>query len=200
MGMRLRRGYLGASRSPDMNWCQSSIVFVVSLMTQTVLSKSLLGGTMTDEAKFNRFSISLKDFEKSRTFLKEANGHEYGSLVHEALVFAAIICYFRPFTQNEGSGKASAASQLQLSDFESLTSEESTIHEKCKELRNKALAHAEFRYYPTHLNFDTGMISSTWFSLVGKAPDLGMLAALIEKLIQQCRNKRADYVEKVRST
>jgi|CXWL01.1.fsa_nt_gi hypothetical protein len=155
---------------------------------------------MTDEAKFNRFSISLKDFEKARMFLREANKHEYGSVVHEALVFAAIICYFRAFTQNEKSRSASAATQLLRSDFEHLTPEEWSIHHKCEELRNKALAHSEFKYYPTRLNLDTGMISSTWFSLVGQVPDLGKLAALIENLIQQCRNKRADYVWKVRST
>ncbi len=155
---------------------------------------------MTDEAKFNRFSISLKDFEKAHTFLGEANKHEYGSVVHEALVFAAIICYFRPFTRNEKSRSASAVSQLQLSDFGSLMPEELSIHQKCEELRNKALAHSEFKYHPTRLNLDTGMISSTWFSLVGQVPDLGKLAALIEKHIQQCRNKRADYVWKVRPT
>lgn len=154
---------------------------------------------MTDEAKFNRFSISMKDFEKANTFLNEARNHSFGSVVHEALVFAAIICYYRPFSPNERDPNSAAASQLTLSDFSPLTSEETRVHEKCKELRNKALAHSEFKYHPTSLDIDSGVISSALFSLVGQAPDLARLAELISKLTEQCHNKRADYVWKVRA-
>lgn len=153
---------------------------------------------MTDEAKFNRFSISLKDFEKTVDFLEEAKKHPINSIVHEALVFAAIVCYFRPFSPNEKKdSRAPAASQLSLSDF-SLLSDELVIHEKCKELRNKALAHAEFKYHSTHLDPETGFISSTLFSLVGIAPNLAKLAELAQKLIKECLNKRADFVWKIR--
>lgn len=155
---------------------------------------------MTNEAKFNRFSISLKDFEKSISFLREAKKHPISSIVHEALVFAAIVCFYRPFSPNEKGQKAPAMSHLSLSDFSPLSKDESAIYETCKELRNKALAHSEFKYYPTHLNPDTGMVSSTWFGFIGKGPNLAKLSALIEKLIKQCRNKRADYVLKVSRT
>lgn len=153
---------------------------------------------MISEAKFNRFSIALKDFEKANEFLNEARRHEYGSLIHEALMFSAIVCYFRPFTNNEKDPNSKAASRLELSDFESLSNSELKIHEACKELRNKALAHAEIKHHPTSLNRDTGGISTAIFSLVGKAPDLEALQELIDKFIEQCRNRRADYVHGVR--
>lgn len=153
---------------------------------------------MIDQAKFNRFSIALKDFEKAEAFLAEAKNHQYGSLIHEALVFSAIICYFRPFTHNEKDPNSAAAPKLGLSDFPPLSPDELCIHEICKELRNKALAHAEIKYHPTRLNRETGVISSAIFSLVGKVPDLEGLSELIRKFIMQCHNKRADYVHAVR--
>ena len=154
---------------------------------------------MTDEAKFNRFSISLQDFQKTVEFLAEAKNHQFGSLVHEALVFSAIVCYYRPFSPNERAPNPPAASQLSLSDFSPLSANELSIHETCKELRNKALAHAEFKYHPTGLDRETGVISSALFSLVGRAPDLEALASLAQKLVTECHNKRADYVRKVRA-
>ena len=93
---------------------------------------------MIDEGKFHRFSISLKDFEKAKAFLAEARNHQYGGLLHEALVFSAIICYVRPFSINEKDPNAAAASRLTLSDFTPLSPDELRIHKTCKELRNKA--------------------------------------------------------------
>jgi hypothetical protein len=159
---------------------------------------------MIDEQKLNRYSISLQDFSKAEGFLAEAKKHEYGGLAHEALVFTAIICYCRPFSPNEkktkaGEPEAKASSSLNLDDFSALSPMELNIHERCIELRNKALAHAEFKYHPTSLDMDTGAISSTVFSLVGKVPDLDLLSRLIEALIEQCRNRKADYVFQVRS-
>ena len=158
-----------------------------------------LGAKVTDEAKFNRFSISLKDFERAVEFLAEAKKHQINSIIHEALVFAAIVCYYRPFSPNEKDPQAPAASQLSLSDFSPLSTDELAIHEKCKELRNKALAHAEFKYHPTRLDLETRVISSALFSLVGNAPDLTKLTELAQKLITECHNKRADYVRKART-
>lgn len=151
------------------------------------------------EAKFNRFSISLKDFEKSIYFLVEAQKYQIGSVVHEALVFTAIVCYFRPFSQNEKDTNALAASQLSLADFSLLSEGELVVHEKCKELRNKALAHAEFTYHPVHLDAETGLISSALFSLVKNAPNLAELTDLAKRLRAECLDKRADYVSKIRA-
>lgn len=154
---------------------------------------------MISEAKFNRFSIALQDFKKAQGFLEEARGHQYGSLIHEALVFSAIVCYYRPFTKNEMDPNSKAASRLDLSDFDPLSDSEQLIHEACKELRNKALAHAEIKHHPTSLDRETGVISSAIFSLVGKSPNLEALQELIGEFIRQCHNRRADYVHSARA-
>lgn len=141
---------------------------------------------MIEERKFHRYSISLQDFRKASEFLVEAKKHPYGSLIHEALLFSAIICYYRPFSPNEKEKDARASSRLDLTDFPTLTTDEAQVHELCKELRNKALAHSEFKYHPTSLNPETGVISTQVFSLVGKAPNLDSLTHLIEKLAERC--------------
>jgi hypothetical protein len=151
---------------------------------------------MIDEAKFNRFSIALNDFEKVIAFLDEAKRHPITSIVYESLIFAAIVCYCRPFSLNETSKDAPAACRLNLEDFPPLSSPELAAHEKCKELRNKALAHAEFNYRPIHLDHTTGGISSALFSFIGNSPDLEKLAELTHKLIRVCKNRRADFVWK----
>lgn len=153
---------------------------------------------MIDLAKFHRFSISVQDFENAAKYLAEAKEHQYGSLVHEALVFSAIICYFRPFTRNENDPKSAAASKLELSDFQPLSPSELELHKVCEQLRNKALAHSEISHHPTSLDLETGVVRSAIFSIVGRAPDLGALAQFIEKLRRQCQTTRANYVHHVR--
>lgn len=146
---------------------------------------------MIDLARFNRLSISAHDFESAANFLAEAKKHHYAGIAQEALIFSAIICYFRPFTRNESDPKSPAASKLELSDFQPLSSSELELHEVCKQLRNKALAHSEISHHPTSLDQETGVVCSAIFSLVGRAPDLDALEQLIEKLRIQCHKTRA---------
>ncbi len=149
---------------------------------------------MTTEAAFNRLSIALRDFEQAIAFAEEAQHHSAATLAHEALTFAAIVSYHRPFSPNEKHKNAPATSQLKLVDFSPLSSAESALHEKCKELRNQALAHSEYKHNPTRLDTSLGVIASRPFSLLSHAPNLEALAALARKLADECHHKRADYV------
>jgi len=154
---------------------------------------------MVDEKKFNRIAISLTDFERAKDFLKESQNHSCGSIAYEALVFTAIVCYFRPFSQNEKDRNSRAAVKLDLSDFQPLTDTEKSVHDQCMDLRNKALAHAEIKYHTTDFDTVTGAVSRTIFTCTGNSPDLHQLSALIDKFIQQCRNRVADYAHKNRN-
>lgn len=155
---------------------------------------------MLTKAQFHRFSIAIQDFKKAKEFLEEAKKHQLGSVVHEALVFTAIVCYFRPFTKNERDKKSRVASRIKLADFAQLTEQQRIIHKKCKELRNKALAHAESKFYPTSIDEETGVMRSRIFSLVGMTPDLNSLDNLISDFIRQCHNRRADYSNSIRTS
>jgi hypothetical protein len=57
---------------------------------------------------FNRYSIATFDLEKALEFATEARQHPANSVIHEALLFAAIVSYSRPFSSNETSGDAPA--------------------------------------------------------------------------------------------
>lgn len=148
---------------------------------------------MTSERAFNRFSIAVYDFEKSIAYAEEAKKHSPGDLAHEALLFSAIICYCRPFSSNEKDQKTPAQSRLRLEDFSQLTPDEHAVHERCEELRNKALSHSEYQFYPTQLK-SSGIIASRPFSLLAHTPRIPALVALARKLANECHNKRAQYV------
>lgn len=149
---------------------------------------------MTDEATFNRLSISIRDFEKAIAFAEEAQCTPLANLAHEALMFSAIICYYRPFSPNERVANVKAKSQLKLEEFRGLTDDEIALHEKCKDLRNQALAHSEYKHNPTRLDESVDVIASRPFSLLSQSPDMRALSDLARKLADQCHHRRADYV------
>ncbi len=151
---------------------------------------------MTTEQAFNRFSIAVFDFEKSITYGEEAMKHLPSELAYEALLLASIVSYYRPFSQNEKNKNSSAISQMKLEDFLPLTTKEAELHEHCKNLRNKALAHSEYELNPTRLS-STGVIISRLFSLLLHAPAITDLVALARKLADECHHKRANYIRNV---
>jgi hypothetical protein len=152
---------------------------------------------MVSEPQFNRFSIALFDFEKAISYAEEAQKHLPNSLAHEALIFTAVISYYRPFSPNEKDKSAPAASRLKPSDFSPFSSDENEIHEKCEQLRNKALAHSEWSHNPTRLTADTGVIVSRPFNLLQHAPDLDALIRLARRLSQECHAIRANSVHQL---
>jgi hypothetical protein len=151
---------------------------------------------MSDRTYLNRLSISVRDFELALEYAKEALRCDFSDRAIEALTFAALVCYYRPFTRNERQTKSSASPSISISDFPQLTETDLELHEKCKELRNKALAHSEFKMYPTRMSMrgDRAVIVSRPFALLERAPDLRELIALTEKLLDACHHRRANYL------
>lgn len=149
--------------------------------------------SIQNEREFNRYSIALFDFTMALDFLSEVRNHLPSSLPYQALLFAAIVCYYRPFTENEKARKSPAISKLRISEFGTLSPSEREIHEKCRTLRNKALAHSEHRYNPTHIDPYSKVIVSRPFWLSSESVDIEGLIKLLDKFINVCHNKRADY-------
>lgn len=141
----------------------------------------------------NRYSISVRDFEKAKEFICAAKEHPPSSVEYEALLFAAIVSYYRPFSPNERGNSSKAESCLRLEEFDSLTREQKELHEKCKILRNKALAHSEFNHNPTKFNPETGAFASKPFSLLSQNFDLNLFDTVVTKFLDACHNKRAEH-------
>lgn len=152
---------------------------------------------MATTQEFNRLSIAYFDWQKSLDFAKEARKHMPNTTAYEALLFAAIVCYYRPFSPNEKGANPPAASQLKIEDFSVLSQDELTLHENCKSLRNKALAHSEFALNPTKLCETTGVIASRPFSLLAQPFDLEAFIQLLSKLELACHHKRADHLQEI---
>lgn len=149
---------------------------------------------MITEQKFNRYSIARLDFEKAAEFATEALQHLPNSIIYEALVFSAVVCYYRPFSSNEKDVNAPATSSLNVKEFSSWTQDEENLHARCKELRNQALAHSEWGHNPTGLDKLNGVISSRPFSLFSAGVDISSLIQLAKRLATVCHHARADYV------
>ncbi|MHB1216652.1 MAG: hypothetical protein ACYC1L_00445 [Alphaproteobacteria bacterium] len=144
------------------------------------------------EQELNRYSISVRDFEKSKDYVCAARKHPEDSIEREALLFAAIVAYYRPFSPNE-KGDSKASCRLRVKDFGPLTEVESEFHQTCEKLRNKALAHSEFTLNPTKFDRQTEIFSSRSFSLLNENIDLNVFCALLDRFINFCHHRRADF-------
>jgi hypothetical protein len=51
---------------------------------------------------FHRYSISFHDFEKALEFAEEAAQHQPNTITYEALMFAAIVSYYRRSRRTRG--------------------------------------------------------------------------------------------------
>lgn len=147
----------------------------------------------SDEA-FNRFTIATLDFEKASNFAQEAKNHLANSVAYEALLFAAIVSYYRPFSPNEKSDKGSATSSVDRRLLQTLTRGEEKLHEECKRLRNKGLAHSEYALNATRINTSRRVVMSKPFSLVSQGIVVDELLSLIEKVRKECERARASYM------
>ncbi len=149
--------------------------------------------SINSEEEFNRHSISVRDFEKSIEFLQEIGNHSQATLLYEALLISALICYCRPFSSNERNKDAKATDRIEFKSFSDITTDEKSLHDKCITTRNKAVAHAEWSRHPTEYRRGTRVIVSRGYSILSENIDPTSLLALSEKLLQQCHHRRADY-------
>lgn len=149
---------------------------------------------MATDQEFNRHSIAYFDFTKALEYATAAQKHPPNTVEHESLLFAAIVSYCRPFSPNEKDKTAPATSQLSIEEFPSLLTKQRELHELCKTLRNKALAHSEFSFNPTRLNPATGVIASKPFSLITVPFDLDGFIHLTGKFSSACDDMRAAHV------
>jgi hypothetical protein len=123
------------------------------------------------EKRFRRSHISADDFDRALTFIKEARKQHFRSTIYEALLISAIIYYARPFSSNEQRKNPNPLSEAtidkELMGFED--PKEQKLHDEIIDLRNKAVAHAEYgqgKYTINHVSVEptgqTSILSSVW--------------------------------------
>jgi hypothetical protein len=150
--------------------------------------------------QLHRFSISLHDFEEAKRFLSEALQHKVSSIPYEALLIAAIIYFARPFSHNSKDKRLKDISKIEIDSFIDISPAERSLYDELMNLRNRCLAHAEFQYYPISINEKTGVMRGRRFSILDSHIDIKAFSDLLEKLIYQTHNKRADYIFLLKKT
>mgnify|MGYP003394940661 CR=1 FL=1 len=144
----------------------------------------------------NRLTISRHDFDKCRDFLAALPAQEYGSINYEALLISAIIFYSRPFSCNEKEKGAQAESRVDTAVLDNLSAEECELHTRILNLRNKAVAHAEWKLHPTGVTGNK-VIQSMPFSLweyFGGSSDVKLFSSLVNKVLLRAHNISADML------
>lgn len=147
----------------------------------------------------NRLTISRQDFERSRQFLEQLTSQQYGSVLYEALLLSAIVFYARPFSSNEIDTNANAQSRIDSAVVDQLTDDELKFHKMILELRNKAIAHAEWTYHPTNA-MENGVIASRPFSIWSyfqRISDIQYFFDLAGKVLKRANHLTADKVRLV---
>jgi len=147
-----------------------------------------------NDDQFKRFSISVDDFGEAKRFLAEVRHCDAESVPHEALLIAAIIYFARPFSFNEKRGGLEDIAKIKIDSFSNISSKEKALYERLIELRNKCLAHAQSSNYPTSLNKKIGVMRGRRWSILDEHIDVKKFDGLLDKLIDQVHNKRADYI------
>jgi len=140
--------------------------------------------------RFNRTNISMHDFEHSIEFIDAIKKHGNEVLEYEALFMAAIITYARPFGPNEKMTSAKSESSLHI-DTKTILGPQHILHEKLVKLRNKAVAHAEWDFYPTQQirvvsrSGGFGTTSKRWHP-INEAIDLDAFRDIASKMQKAC--------------
>ena len=153
----------------------------------------------TASKQLHRAVVSARDFRKAASFLAAAHSTTGMRTDWEACVLMAIICYARPFSRNE-RGKAPADPTLSGVNVGAIVGVDRTLHDRILTLRNKAVAHAESRFYPvklvppdpedvaiglTALSFDD---SGTWH-VHTEIIDYVTFAAMTDRMLRACYSR-----------
>lgn len=98
----------------------------------------------------NRLTSASLDLEGCVRFLDALVDQAYGTTAYEALLISAVVFYARPFSENEKKSSTSPSdSRIPEIVVTGLSNSERELHEDLRELRNKAIAHAEWIHHPT---------------------------------------------------
>lgn len=140
--------------------------------------------------QFNRAALSRQDFREAREFLKEMKP-DLTRTQQEAFLMSAVICYARPFLQNDSSGKSDATSTIQSNPAKILDQAEFALHTRILELRNKAVAHSDHEFDPVTLidvQSDGMTTRGPYFEVRRADIPLDTFSSAIEKMFAHCSN------------
>lgn len=152
-----------------------------------------------DEKIINRLIISILDSKQCLKFLKELKFHTHGSSAYEAMLINAIICYAKPFVNNEQDKDTTADPTEDINLLTTLTDTEQKLHYKFLTIRNKAIAHSESKsdietersFLPASISKNNTEISvpfSIWHHFSDHAQGVRAFLSLASKVLKNAED------------
>ena len=148
-----------------------------------------------DEKKLlRRLSISVHGLAKCKNILAELANINDVNHVYEAALSFVLVVYARPFSGNEKSKAPKALSKLEKElVVHQLDESELRLHKLILRLRNKALAHSEWKSHPSDID-NNFVISTRPFSVFAELQgfslaDIDRLVAKVHSIMELERAK-----------
>ncbi len=149
-------------------------------------------------AQMSRTRISKDDFTEASEYLNAMRGRQ-AVVVKRALLFAAIVAYARPFTENEDKlGRATTFLKASLSRI--LNQSEQAQHDKLLSLRDEALAHSQFDRKPivrVRGSSSGFLMKGRPFDILAEPINLELFGSLCSKMERHCVNQLFDLNRKL---
>jgi hypothetical protein len=146
---------------------------------------------ISNNAQRNRYSIAEGDFRDALQYIKKAREFDADIIVRDALLAMAILCYARPFSNNERSKNANAASRILLDDLSERSSTQLIAHKKYLDLRNKAIAHSQSSHHRANFDEESGLTKMWRFTFL--SINFNELEDLVKSVQEICRYQRISY-------
>jgi hypothetical protein len=148
---------------------------------------------ISNNAQRNRYSIAEGDFRDALQYIKKSREFDEDIIVRDALWAMAILCYARPFSNNEPSKNAKVASRVLLEDLSELSPTQLKAHKNYLALRNKAIAHSQSSHHPTNFDGKSGLTKISRFTFLFHSVNLDELEDLVKSVQEICRYQRICY-------
>jgi hypothetical protein len=148
---------------------------------------------ISNNSQRDRYSIAEGDFRAAVQYIKKAREFDGDLIVRNALIAMAILCYARPFSNNEQRKNSKVAPRILAENLAELSPTQRDAHKKYRDLRNKAIAHSQFSHHPTKFDEESGLSRISRFTLLFHCVNLDELEDLVRSVQEICRCQRISY-------
>jgi hypothetical protein len=146
-----------------------------------------------------RARLSSDDFKEAGQYLTVIETAE-DDVVRRGLLTAAIVAYYRPFTNSDEGSAGNATSRLSVNIEKLLNQDEQDMHAVLKALRNEVIAHTAYDRKPVERK--EGLLSGVTmcgpeFDLLAEKLDLPLFQKMCRVLGGHCFSKILELNSKI---
>jgi hypothetical protein len=163
--------------------------------------------TVALEREIVQTHLSRRDFHKASQFISAATACD-NNVVREALLISALVCYTRPFSQNEGQREAGMAAAANRDGKFGPPEASRPLHDRLIVLRGKTVMEEDADAYPIQLEpsrrgkaskvlFTPHRFRSRTWSLLKENIDLHAFSQLADDMHGRCSDRLAELSDQL---